>query len=199
MPMLPDFTELDAVNDMLVSIGQTPVNTLAGVSGIRDVNIAKAELMKVSRNVQLIGWNFNTDDTYDLAPDINGQVAIPAGVLRIDPVDASADYVPRRAPNGPMALWDKANRTFTFTAPVSCKVVWGYAFEDLPPAASAYVALAAARKFQKRIIGSNELDGFNAEDEQRAWATLMRDERASRDTNMFRKSASLQSFGSRSY
>src|SRR3546814_20980574 len=72
MPMIEVMTELEAVNEMLMSIGQAPVNTL-NATGISDVNIARAELVKVSRRVQARGWNFNTDDAYKLSPDADGK------------------------------------------------------------------------------------------------------------------------------
>ena len=54
-------TELDAVNAMLLSIGQAPVSTLS-VTGLKDVSFAQYILHSVSREVQLKGWEFNTDD-----------------------------------------------------------------------------------------------------------------------------------------
>lgn len=41
MPIISAMTELEAVNEMLMSIGQAPVNTLS-VTGIRDVSVARA-------------------------------------------------------------------------------------------------------------------------------------------------------------
>ncbi|WP_343698850.1 hypothetical protein [Caulobacter sp.] len=191
MGLLSPLTELDAVNEMLMSIGQAPVNTLA-VSGIRDVNIAKAELAKVNRFVQLYGFAFNTDDDYVLTPDINGRIGIPNGVLRIDPMDPRANIVQRRHPTAGLCLWDGANLTWTMDGPVAFSVTWGFDFADLPETARYFIAIAAARKFQKRIIGSTELDGYNKEDEEKAWAILIRDERRSRDTNSFRTNPQLR-------
>ena len=189
MPNLPSMTELDAVNEMLVSIGQAPVNTLS-VSGIRDVNIAKSELTKVSRQVQLQGWHWNTDEAHSLNPDIDGHIVAPVGFLKFEPNDGRA-IVLRRGSKG-MQLYDKDQGSFVFPSKVTARVVWGFPFDDLPEAARVYIAISAARKFQARVIGSRELDGCNAEDEQRAWATLIRDERATRNTNMFARNPTLQ-------
>jgi len=191
MTLLTPLTELDAVNEMLMSIGQAPVNTLS-VSGIQDVNIAKAELAKVNRFVQLYGFAFNTDRGYTLSPDIDGQIAVPSGVLRIDPMDPDAQLVQRRHPTKGICVWDSANLTWTIATPVNFEITWGFAFEDLPEAARYFIAIAAARKFQKRIIGSAELDGYNKEDEEKAWAILVRDERRARGTNMFRNNPQLR-------
>lgn len=198
MPMIQVMTELEAVNEMLMSIGEAPVNTLA-VTGISDVNIAKAELVKVSRRIQSRGWNWNTDDDYEIAPDIDGICIVPDGALKVDATDYTANIVQRRHPEKGMALYDRDAKSFTFTEPVSCKVVWGFAFEDLPETARAYVATAAGRKFQSRVVGSPILDRYGEEDEQRAWFLLEREERAGRDTNLFRRNATLGGFGSRRY
>lgn len=200
MPMITPMTELDAVNELLMSIGQAPVSTLA-VSGIRDVNIAIAELAKVSRRVQSQGWNFNTDNGYELNPDIDGQITIPNGALKVDPTDKSKNYVIRRHDTKGLCLYDRDENTFDFPqeTPQEVDIVWGFEFEDLPETARAYIATSAGRKFQSRVIGSRILDQFQAEDEQRAWVLLERDERASRDTNMFRSSSFLQGFGRRRY
>jgi hypothetical protein len=190
MAMLEMMSELDAVNEMLVSIGQSPVNTLS-ISGVRDVNLARGELTKISRAVQLIGWNWNTDETYTLIPDIDGIIVLPPGVLKFEPVDTSRLLVQRRHPKG-LALYDKQAATFVFAKPVPLKITWGFLFDDLPQAARVFIAISAARKFQATTIGSRELDGFKAEDEQRAWATLIREERGTRNTNMFARNAGLR-------
>ncbi|MGN6422700.1 MAG: hypothetical protein ACTHLA_05260 [Asticcacaulis sp.] len=59
MPTTP-FTELEAVNEMLMSIGQAPVNSLTTAVG--DVNIAHAILGVETRYVVLFGFTFNTDE-----------------------------------------------------------------------------------------------------------------------------------------
>jgi hypothetical protein len=196
MAVINPMTELEAVNEMLMSIGQAPVSTLE-VTGIKDVNIAKAELQKVSRRVQSQGWNWNSDEAYPLSPDVDGVVLIPAGVIKVDASDKIANYVQRRHPTKGLALYDKENRTFTFGQPVDCDIVWAYDFEDLPETARCYIATAAGRKFQSRVVGSRILDAFQAEDVQVAWTLLIREERKSRDTNLFRRNPGLQSFMNR--
>jgi len=188
--MLTPLTELDAVNEMLMSIGQAPVSSLS-VPG--DVAIARSLLTPVVRYVQLYGFEFNTDEDYTLTPDVDGLIHVPEGVLRLDPMDPRQRLTPRTHPTSGRCLWDLANRTWTMSAPVDCRIVWAYAFEDLPESAKNYITVAACRRFQAKMIGSRELDLYEEADEQRAWNLLIRDERANRDTNSFRKSKSLQS------
>ncbi len=58
VPQTANMTKLEAVNDILLSIGEKPVNGLT--SGLPDAALAEAVLDKISRQVQLEGWNSNT-------------------------------------------------------------------------------------------------------------------------------------------
>ena len=197
MPMISFMTELEAVNEMLMSIGQAPVNTLA-VTGIKDVAIARARLASMTRRVLSRGFNFNTDEGYPLTPDSDGIILIPDGALKVEGSGPTDDYTQRRHSKG-LALYNKTDRTFAFPAGITVKVVWSFAFEDLPETARCYIATAAGRRFQSKAIGSQILDRFEEEDEMKAWLLLERDERGSRKTNLFRNNATLAGFGSRSY
>ena len=53
-------TKLEAVNTMLTSIGEQPVQT-DDFAGLSDAAIAAQILDNVSRAVQSRGWIFNTD------------------------------------------------------------------------------------------------------------------------------------------
>ena len=52
-------SELEAVNTILSTIGEAPLNTLSGSLPV-DGTIAKNVLSEVSREVQSQGWHFNT-------------------------------------------------------------------------------------------------------------------------------------------
>jgi hypothetical protein len=65
-------TKLEAVNTMLTSIGESPVNTITA-STTTDVSIAIQILDNVSREVQSVGWYFNTDTNYKLVDRDNYQ------------------------------------------------------------------------------------------------------------------------------
>jgi hypothetical protein len=53
-------TELEAVNVLLTTIGEAPVNTLTG-NQVTDVTVAKQVLLEISREIQSQGWHFNTE------------------------------------------------------------------------------------------------------------------------------------------
>lgn len=190
--LLDPTTELGAVNRMLHSIGQSPVNTLE-VSGIPDVNNAVEFLRNFLLDVEAAGWSWNTDRNYNLNPDPTGYVAIPTGALEVEPEDRTAKYVVRRNPvTGNLSLYDSEKQTFKLSKKVPVKIIWAFPFEDIPQAARTYVSIAAARKFQAQEVSSPSLDTFNSDDELRAWKLLNRMERRVRKTNAFDSAGAQQ-------
>lgn len=191
--MLSPMSDLDAVNRMLTSIGQAPVNTIPS-SGIGDAAKAHNALIATAREVQAVGWSWNTDYGYTLTPDAtDSSILLPDGALDADASTKTSNIVVRPHPSrGGLSLYDADNQTFVFTAPVTVDIIWGYEFNDLPTPAREYITVAAARRFQAQLVNSPVLDKFNEEDELRALLLLHRYERRTRDTNSFRKNAGLQ-------
>lgn len=199
MRVLEHTTLLEAVNTILSTIGNSPVSSVEG-EGIEDADIALRMLNELSRRVCLGSYDWNTDSAFPLAPDADGFVNVPPGALKVDPSAPTEKAVVRRNPaNDSMGLWDKTSHTFQFTAAVPCNITWGYAFEDLPEVARNFIVLSAGRTFQKRMVGSQILDRYSAEDVAEAWGMLRQTEVRSRGVNMFRDNPSLASFGARSY
>lgn len=204
MALLAPMTDLEAVNRMLASIGGSPVNSI-DLPGVGDVADAKRQLNEALRDVQTVGYVWNSDSAYPLTPDPStGAIVVPDGALDVDASDASVNVVERRHPTtGQRVLWDGDNHTFDFSKtynaenPLNVEIIWGFPFNDLPQAARTYIATAAARRFQAQKVNSTILDKFDADDEDRAFLLLQRYERRSRDTNSFRRSASLQKWTGR--
>lgn len=178
-------TKLDAVNLMLASIGQSPVNTLSG-SLPKDVNKAVTALDSALREVLTQGWSFNTDLEYEFTPDGTSRIAVPSNALQIES-SYGQDFVPRydsTAPAG-MYLYDVQKRAFNeFTNDVKMDVVWAYEFEQIPQHARQYVATKAARKFQSGIMASAVLHQFTRDDESEAYATFRRVEKRQKKYNV---------------
>lgn len=192
MAVLAPMTDLEAVNRMLASIGQSPVNTLE-VAGVGDAADAVRHLNEALRDVETVGYAWNTDYSYELTPDASGAVLLPSGTLDIDASDATKNLVVRMHPTlNQLALYNVDDQTFVFTEPVKVDIIWGFPFNHLPQAARTYIATAAARRFQAQKISSPILDRYNETDEERAYLLLQRYERRARDTNSFRRSASLK-------
>lgn len=180
-------TKLQAVNICLSSMGEPPVSTLD--SAAPDAQVISDIIDETSRSVQSIGWHWNIEK-YTLSPNTNGELMLPNNTLRVDSVDASFDIdVIQRG----QRLFNRGDNTYTFTAPITVEVFVGLPFDDLPFAAKQYIALAAARIAQQRLLGSDSLYKFNVQDEQRAWLNLLRDESDVSDRNMLYDSYSTSS------
>ena len=190
-------TKLDAVNMMLTSIGQAPVNTLS-VSGIRDVEIAELALDNATREVLSRGWSFNTDEEYTLSPDGSDNVLVPATALQVDPTANYKRYVIRDN-SDTLMMWDKEDHTFTITDDVDCDIIWAFEFEKIPQVARNYIATKAARLFQANIIGSDILFKYTELHEREAYATFKKSEANTKDRNMLTSGAEVNRiFGRRS-
>jgi len=182
---LTPITELDAVNMMLMSIGQSPVNTITS-TGIKDVAVAELMLHNASRAIQSSGWAFNTDFAVTLTPDGNNRILVGTNVMHIDPTDPSEDWVQRYdATNTAMSLYDVVNQTFDRTTPLDCDIHYFYAFEQIPQVARDYIALVAGQQFQAQNVSSELLFRFEEKDITLALGRLMRAQSLTKDRNVF--------------
>lgn len=171
-------TELEAVNECLENIGQAPVATISGSLGV-DTQIALNFVRKVNRELQSQGWNWNTEYDYTLTPTIDGDILLPSGTLavRSDGADADMDVVIRGS-----RLWDRVNKTYTFTRSIKVRITIARTFEELPEAPRRYIAMRAARLFQNRI--ESREDQGDLFDEQRTYAIMQADELANARHNV---------------
>ena len=76
-------TQLECVNTMLSTIGESPVNSLSGVLPL-DASTAVNILNEVNREVQSAGWKFNTSWKVSLNRDVNNKLVVGADVLHIE-------------------------------------------------------------------------------------------------------------------
>ena len=178
--MLSPTTELEAINTMLSTIGESPVNAVEDTGNV-DVVIARQILQTVSREVQARGWHFNTEKNYTITPDSEGYLVLPNTVLKVDTVypDCSKDVVVRGS-----RLYDRENHTYVFTDVVKVDMTILLTFDELPEVARNYVTIRASRIFQERVVGSDTLHAFNSQDEARAMVSLMEYEADTADLNI---------------
>lgn len=157
-------TELTAVNAMLATVGEAPINTLEDL-GVVDAITAVAALQEVTREILVEGYTFNTDENFPLNPDgfAPFEVKTPPNALSVVPNDRTLTVRGNR-------VYDTTRFSYTFqgTGPVECQIIWGLSFDELPEVTRQYVALRAARRFQKRAVASGILHEITAEDERRA-------------------------------
>ena len=173
-------TKLEAVNVMLSAIGEAPVNSLS--SGLIEAEIAESILNTIDREVQSMGWHFNTDLNKSFAQDTLGQIILPTDILRADAtLKADAPNLVQRG----LKMYDRANHTFVVGAPANLDVVVQLLFDDVPEPAKRYMVLRATRVFQDRVVGSGTLHDFQQRDEAEALIQLKDFDKSADDHNIF--------------
>ena len=173
-------SKLDAVNTMLSAIGEATVSSLS--SGLIEAEVAETILNTVDREVQSMGWHFNTDLNKSFAQTPAGEILLPADILRADAtLKANSPNLVQRG----LKMYDRTNHTFIVGTDVALDVVVQLDFDDLPEVAKRYVVLRATRVFQDRVVGSDTLHGFQKEDENMALMELKDFDKAADDHNIF--------------
>ena len=158
-------TELDAVNMALDLIGEEPVSMIT-TSSASDAAMAYRTLVNESRAIQEKGWTFNKEYKYPLLPNSDGKIALPSNTLFVDP--DKRGIIQRGS-----YLYNRTDHTYTFTAKVTAEIVFMLDYTELPSYARSYIAIKAARKFQKGILGSDSIDKLTVSDEKSAYATMV--------------------------
>lgn len=162
--ILTPTTEVEAVNEMLSTIGEAPVNDIEDASSI-DVAIARDTLRAVSREVQSRGWWFNEDEDHEFTLNTEGVAVTSQQILSLRPKRGGQLLTTRGG-----RIWSKTEKTDVFSAPPVCGVVWFFDYEDLPETARRYIAIRAGRLFQTKVLGSDALDVFTEAHENEAYA-----------------------------
>ena len=148
-------TELDAVNQILSSVGQAPVTTLNLQNP--EVAIVLTTLREVNRQVQAEGWNFNVERGYPFTPDsVTKHITYPTNVLQLDTntYEHRDDFQPVRR-NG--KFYDKYKHTYEWDKAIEADVTWLFDFEDVPPAIQLYITARAARMAANKMVGDTGL------------------------------------------
>lgn len=174
-------TELEAVNVMLESIGERPVNEL-GTSQRQDVLRAENALRETLRMVQNKGWWFNTLEEQELTPDVNDQIILADNTLKFIQLGIAFNFDRRRlalrkdTSDDKLKVYNLKDRTFTIEDVVFADLVEGLEFDELPETPRRYIALRAAVTFQARSVGSRILHAFSEAEAAEAWVDLRREE-----------------------
>ena len=181
-------TELDAVNSILMSVGESPVNTLTVQSP--EVAIAQKTLRQVCREIQAEGWSYNTENEYPIELDTNNQCIIPNNILQLDLniFQHGKDYdVVRRSDNVVLKVYDKKGHTFTFEncSKLFFDIIWMLDFEDLPQVFKDYITTRASRIASNRMVNSQPSARLLESDEAAARAAAVEYENKQGDHNIF--------------
>jgi len=178
-------SELEAVNTILSTIGESPLNSLSGSLPV-DGTIAKNVLSEVSREVQSQGWHFNTHYKVTLTRDTDNKIPLATNIVRveIDPrkySKVSYDIVQRNN-----ELYNLAKNEDTFdTDFTDVTAVYLLPFDEIPEQAKRYITIRSARIFHDRTLGANTIHKFSQEDEAKSLSILKQAESHTGDYSIF--------------
>jgi Tail tubular protein len=173
-------SELEAINTMLEIAGEAPVQSLA-LTGLLPLDRAKAKLDEISRIVQSMGWQFNTNEDVALTRNVGNEIPVASSWLSVEPNPEYSHY--KAAPRG-TRLWNGRDNLWTFDKDLKGSVVDLLAWDYLPEPARQYIMIRAARAFQRSGFGSDSVDRFTQDDENLALVTLSEYESRNGNYNM---------------
>lgn len=171
-------TELDAVNEMLSVIGESPVNTLENLQNIDAINALRI-LRAINRQEQARGWSFNIISEHTLNPDTYTK--------RIKWAD---NYLYLKGNNGEKLIKngeyikDLSTGDTTFNSSITAEVILLVPFEEMPEPMRSYIVAKAAFNFQTRFLGASDLTSITQTSVQEAWMRLQEYEMDNNTYNM---------------
>ena len=182
-------TKIQMINQCLLAIGEVvlPEGTLIEDLPIgTDARTAEYYVVRAMKQVQNIGWFFNSDYLFKFKPDDDNFITAPANLLRIDPgLTGNRSRVIKKGTR----FYDLERQSYKFTYDVYADAVWLVYYSELLVSAFDYIAMRAARQFQQSVIGSTELAGFTNTDELDLLVSLQREHLQYRDFNMLGRGA----------
>jgi hypothetical protein len=185
-------SKLGMINECLLAIGESPFPDDTVVSSLplgTDGEIASRIVSSTMVEVQSRGWFFNLDYDFKLQPDEEDFIAMPPNTLRVDFGNAEDKH---RYVFKDGMIYDYEEQTFKIYKTLTADVLWLVDYASLQAEAYEYIALRAARKFQQKVIGATETDGFTVRDEADALINLQRRELQSQDYNLGNKRVSTR-------
>ncbi len=178
-------TELEAVNTILSTVGEAPLNTLTGSLPV-DGTMARNVLNEINREVQSQGWHFNTHYKATLSRNASNEIPLASNVLRVelDPnkySKSSYDIVQRNN-----FIYNLAKNTNIFDKDFEdVTIVYLLDFQDIPEQAKRYITIRSARVFHDRTLGATTLHKYSQEDEARSLIVLKQAEASTGDYTIF--------------
>lgn len=171
--------ELDAVNEILSSVGSSHVNSLEDDLNV-DVLNAKRILKATSIEIQSRGYVFNTLNNVYLAPDSDtGLVPYARDYIRV--FTTGYKLVDRSG-----YFFDLVSSTNEFPEGLTVgELVKELPFEELPVIFRKYITVRAARVFQMRYLTSGDIDAHLQLEESAAYADIVDYELMTGNYNVF--------------
>ena len=175
-------TELSSVNSILGAIGQAPISRIYNNDRTNkeltyvnpEISFIHQLLMEVNSDVQNEGWVFNTENCYPLTPNSDGEIHVPANVLRLDMCD-NATYRTTNFVLRGGKLYDKYRHTFIHDPHTSINfdIVWKWDYEELPSVFKRYITLRASGRAATQLVTNPQLVQLLGTQEAQARAACM--------------------------
>lgn len=160
--------ELDAVNVILASVGDSPVNSLESNLSV-DVHNAKRMLENMSRMVQSREWEFNTGIDTEVLPDASSKrIKYNPTWIAIKNKKDNKVYVKRGE-----YLYNLTDSTYIFEAPITLTIIEAVDFEDLPQCFKEYITAKTAIKFQSRYLGDDSVSQMLVAESNEAYSDIV--------------------------
>lgn len=155
--------ELEAVNEMLSTIGESAVSTLEGEAN-EDVANARRILYNVNREIQSKGWTFNIEQDAVLYPDVYSKlIPYEMGILKMESTSGTIPYV-----NLGGYVYDRLSKTDRFDAPIIVDLIRMRTLEEMPECFQRWIVTRASRKFAIRFFGDPAINEELRRDEETA-------------------------------
>lgn len=171
--------ELDAVNEILSSVGSSPVNSLEDDFNV-DVLNAQKILKATSIEIQSRGYKFNTLNNVYIQPNSDtGLVPYARNYIRV--FSTGYKLVDRSG-----YFFDLETNTNEFPSGLAVtELVKELPFEELPVVFRKYITVRAARVFQMRYLSSGDIDNHLQIEESSAYADIVDYELMTGNYNVF--------------
>lgn len=169
-----------AINIALSVVGEQLIENDVSIEGIYEAEVADLLIETTKTEILEEGWSFNTDENWEMLPDVNGYIVIPTTALRIDPSSTGTNAIRKDG-----KLYDKDNQTYIFESSVECDVVWDVDFDDLPSIMKSYIVLKASRILYQRLVGDADMLSILVKDEQEALLRVRNHEDDIKDVSIF--------------
>lgn len=159
-------TELGAVNIIIGTIGEAPIDTLDDMTDVDAINALRI-LRNNSRREQARGWSFNLIPELTLNPDANtNKIAWNDNYLYLrglndEKLVRSGNYI-----------IDLKTDTREFRNPITAEAVILIPFDELPEAMRNYIIAKSCFQFQSRYFGDEGLNKVTQSEIQDAWQYL---------------------------
>lgn len=178
-------TKLEAVNQLLRSVGERPVNDLTDTRRLDVVN-AIDSINKEAKRLLLVGWWFNIEKGVTLTPNGNGELVLPNNALKFRLSRGTAYSSGLKLVERGRVLYDLDARSSTqFTDSVDIDVTYGLDYEELPESARQVIYYRAGIEYQGTSFRSVTLYQFSQQDARTAMAGFLDDASEFSEHNLF--------------